>query len=37
MDFQDQFIAINVGKISLTVLKNINDFKFLGKALLQFC
>ena len=31
MDFQDQFIAINFGNISPTVLKKINDFKFLGK------
>ena len=31
MDFQDQFIAINFGNISTTVLKRINDFKFLGK------
>ena len=31
MDFQNQFIAINFGNISPTVLKKINDFKFLGK------
>ena len=31
MDFQDQFIAIIFGNISPTVLKKINDFKFLGK------
>ena len=31
MDFQNQFIAINLGNILPTVLKKINDFKFLGK------
>ena len=30
MDFQNQFIAINLGNILPTVLKKINDFKFLG-------
>ena len=30
-DFQDQFIAINFGNISHTVLKTFNNFNFVGK------